>query len=43
MILSASATPALALQIFTKLCEVQRATSAGCVQPLAWKCLDQLR
>jgi HEAT repeat protein len=43
MILSASATPALAAQIFGKLCDVQRGTSAGGVQPLAWKCLDQLR
>jgi HEAT repeat protein len=41
-ILSA-ATPALAGQVFVKLCDVERATSAGGVQPLAWKCLNQLR
>ena len=43
LILSASATPALAARIFAELCDVQRATSAGGVQPLAWKCLNQLR
>jgi hypothetical protein len=43
IILSASATPALAALIFAKLCDVERATSTGGVQPLAWKCLDQLR
>jgi hypothetical protein len=43
MILSASATPALAVQIVAKLCDLQRATTAGGVQPLAWKCLGELR
>jgi HEAT repeat protein len=43
IILSASATPALAEQVFVKLCEVQRATSAAGVLPLVWRCLDQLR
>ncbi|MGO8841706.1 MAG: NACHT domain-containing protein [Methyloceanibacter sp.] len=43
MILSASATPALAAQIFAKLCEVRHTASASGVQPLAWRCLDQLR
>jgi hypothetical protein len=43
IILSAAATPTLAAQIFMKLCDVQRAASAGGVQPLAWKCLGQLR
>jgi NACHT conflict system protein len=43
IILQGSATPALAAQIFAKLCDVQRATSAGGVQPVAWKCLGQLR
>jgi len=43
IILSASATPALAAQIFGKFCDIQPATSAGGVQPLAWKCLGQLR
>jgi hypothetical protein len=43
MILSSSATPALAAQVFCKLCEVQGAVSAGGVQPLAWQCIQQLR
>ncbi len=43
IVLSASATPALAAQIFAKLCDVQPVTSAGRVPPLAWKCLEQLR
>ena len=43
IILSAAATPTLAAQMFLKLCDVQRATSAGGGQPLAWKCLGQLR
>ena len=43
IILSASATPALAAQIFRKLCDLQRSASAGSAQTLAWKCLSQLR
>ena len=43
MILSSSATPALAEQVFGKFCEVQGAVSAGGVQPLAWRCIHQLR
>ena len=43
MILSSLATPALAAQVFSKLCEVQGAASAAGVQPLAWKCIHQLR
>jgi hypothetical protein len=43
IIFSASATPALVAQIFAQLCEVQRAASAGGVQPVVWKCLGQLR
>jgi hypothetical protein len=43
IILLASATPALAAQIFGKLWDVQRSASAGGAQPLAWKCLSQLR
>lgn len=43
MILSASATPALAAQIFSRLCEIQRTTSVGGAQPVVWRCLDQLR
>jgi len=43
IILLASATPALAAQIFAELCSIQRATSAGGAQPLVWKCLYQLR
>ena len=43
MILSSSATPALAAQVLSKLCEVQGAVSAGGAQPLAWKCIHQLR
>ena len=43
MILSSSATPALAAQVFCKLCELQGAVSAGGVQPHAWKCIHQLR
>jgi hypothetical protein len=43
MILSSSSTPAVAAQVFRKLCEVQGAVPAGRVQPLAWKCIHQLR
>jgi hypothetical protein len=43
MILSASATSELAGQIFAKLCEVQRTVSAGGMQSVAWKYLNQLR
>jgi hypothetical protein len=43
VVLSTSATPALTAQIFAKICDVQRAAWAGGAQPLAWKCLDQLR
>ncbi len=43
MILSSSATPALAAKIFCKLCEVQGTISAAGDQPLAWKCIHQLR
>lgn len=40
---SASATPALAAQIFAKLCAGIGATSAGGTAPLAHQCFDQLR
>jgi len=43
MILSSSATPALVAQVLCKLCEVQGAVLAGGIQPLAWKCIHQLR
>jgi hypothetical protein len=43
IILAASATPALIAQMFAKLCDLQGATSAGGVQPVAWTCLGQLR
>ncbi|MGM5022147.1 NACHT domain-containing protein [Tardiphaga sp. 367_B4_N1_1] len=43
MVLSASATPALAVQIFSKLCDTQRAASVGGAQPVVWRCFDQLR
>ena len=43
IILSASATPALAAQIFGKLCDVQRSSAAGGVALLASKCLSQMR
>jgi hypothetical protein len=43
VILSAAATSPVAGEIFSRLCDVLRTTSVGGVQPLAWKCLGQLR
>ena len=43
IILSAAATPTLAARMFMRLCDAQRATLADGVQPLAWKCIGQLR
>jgi len=42
-VLSAAATQARAAQMFSKLCELQRVTSADGAAPLAWKCRHQLR
>lgn len=43
-ILSASETPAIAQQVFLKMCELrQTATNNSGSLPLAWKCLEQLK
>jgi hypothetical protein len=43
MILSVGATPELVTQVFDKLCDLQRAMSAGDTQPLVRACISQLR